>query len=125
MPVLLEILLRCLAQVIGGLAAALVTVAVLWSVFKLIRRPEWAGPFVVLVTLSAAGGIPKNPFLQMMVFFAMVASAVVWHEGKAWRRRRKLYRMFGLPGGPHLNRKATTYRPGDKRLEQILQGSKI
>lgn len=76
--------------VAGSLAAAALLCSFLWYAFRLVLHPEWAvSAVLILLVLALAGDLPKSPFLDMTLTFAVVAAVPLWFTGRAWRKQRE------------------------------------
>ena len=68
---LLLIGFEAIALVIGSLATAILLCGLLWSLFRWLGHPAWAGlPILALVALACTGHLPASQFLQMVLMFA-------------------------------------------------------
>jgi hypothetical protein len=77
---------EAIGLVVGSLAAAFLLCWSLWYAFRLVLHPEWAvSAVLVLLVPILAGVLPKSPFVDMTLAFALVAAAPLWFAGRAWR----------------------------------------
>lgn len=86
--IMLGIAFEAIMAVVGGLAAALALTWLGWTVFKIVRHPEWGPPAMLILLVAVLGGaLRSSEFLRMVVLFAVIASMLAWAEGSAWRSR--------------------------------------
>ncbi|MFA6117556.1 MAG: hypothetical protein WC729_26430 [Sphingomonas sp.] len=93
---LLEEMGEVMLMLAGALVAAILISWMSWTLFKLVRHPEW-GPCLVLLGLMVTMWTrsSSSPFLQTTAFFTAVTAMICWGEGDAWRARRAAPPMAG------------------------------
>jgi hypothetical protein len=93
--IMLRIIIESIGLIVGSIAAAVALCWVFWTLFKLVRHPEWGPPLVLFILVLAFGGSLRNSeFLRMALMFAVITAALFWVEGRAWRARRAGPRRF-------------------------------
>ncbi len=97
-----DIVLSELSAILGGVATALTVGWLSWTALKILRRPEF-GPPVTLVALllGFSDHFRSNEFLRMTCFFLVIASVLVWHEGRALRLSHPAKRADRNISEPH------------------------
>jgi len=81
-----DIVLSELSAILGGVVTALALGWLTWTFLKIVRRPELGPPLTLVALLLGFGEVFRsNEFLRMTCFFLVIASVLVWHEGRAWR----------------------------------------
>ncbi|AXJ97388.1 MULTISPECIES: hypothetical protein [unclassified Sphingomonas] len=84
---LILMVVEAIGLVVGSLATAVLLCWFLWYAFRLVLHPEWGVSVVLMLLLLAfAGELPKSPFLDMTLTFAVVAAVPLWFAGHAWRK---------------------------------------
>ena len=85
---LVFIVIGASALVVGSLLAAALLCWILWSLFKVMRHPQWAaGAIAALVVLAIVGELPRSQFLSLSLMFAALAASPMWSAGRSWRVR--------------------------------------
>lgn len=86
---MLSVLFQTLVAVAGGVVVALAICWLFWTIFKLVRHPEW-GPLAALLAglLTLGDQISSSHFLQIAFLLSGLFAAGCWWEGSAWRARR-------------------------------------
>jgi hypothetical protein len=94
---MLNLIIETLAAMAGGVIAATAICWLFWTVFKLVRHPEWGPPIALATGLFLLyDRIGSSLFLQIATLFSALFAAGCWWEGAAWRGRRA-----GKPLQPH------------------------
>lgn len=76
-----------IALIIGSLAVATLFSWLCWSAFKLVRHPELGVPLCLTALLMAWGSIfGQSHFLRLVMIQVALGAIVLWPVGLAWRR---------------------------------------
>jgi hypothetical protein len=95
---LINVIFQTLATLVGGILAAVAVSWACWSLFKLVRHPEW-GPCVVFVAVVALmWDRGATSFLQTVALFSGLFAVGCWWEGSAWRTRHPRRLPHGQAG---------------------------
>lgn len=89
------------ALIVGALAIAALFCWLCWSAFKLVRHPEIGVPLCLAGLLLAWGRtFTDSAFLCIVAVDVALGAAVLWPLGLAWRRRLE-DRRGGVGGRSH------------------------
>lgn len=95
---LISLIFQTLGIMAGGIIVAVVVSWLCWSLFKLVRHPEW-GPCLVFVTLVALmWNLGASSFLQTAALFSGLFAMGCWWEGSVWRTRHPRRLRHGQAG---------------------------
>ncbi|MDE8654699.1 hypothetical protein [Novosphingobium album (ex Liu et al. 2023)] len=91
--ILFSIIAQALGLVVGSILAAALFCWLCWNGLKLARHPEWGVPLgVTVLLLTCRGTIAASEFLSMTLVIVVLAAAVMWPVGRAWRQDHHLSR---------------------------------
>ena len=85
-----EVIAQTIGLTLASALAGTLLCAALWLIFRLVRRPEWGPPLILLpVALAMAGALPDSEFLHRTLIFAAAAIGPFWIAGLIWRADRR------------------------------------
>jgi hypothetical protein len=84
---LINLTFHTLGTLVGGALAAVAVSWLCWSLFKLVRHPEWGPCLVFVAVVAVMWNRGASSFLQTAALFSGLFAVGCWWEGSEWRMR--------------------------------------
>ena len=84
---LISLIFHTLGILAGGLIVAIAVSWLCWSLFKLVRHPEWGPCLVFVAVVALMWNRGASSFLQTAALFSGLFAVGCWWEGSVWRTR--------------------------------------